>query len=69
VKYWLAALSLKTKPYESPRRNVSSSSGLISTHCEQLELQTTGLLLNHCQEKEKKERMKEKPFVGFSISK
>lgn len=57
---------LKTKPYENHRCNVSPSFGLISTQREQLELQTPGLLLNHCVRKGGK---KEKPFVGFSISK
>lgn len=39
---------LKTKPYENHPCNVSPSSVLISTQREQLELQTPGLLLNHC---------------------
>lgn len=46
---------------------MSPSSGLISTQREQLELQTPGLLLNHCVRKG--EKKKKKPFVGISISK
>lgn len=57
---------LKTKSYENHYCNVSPSFGFISTQREQLELETPGLLLNHCVRKGEKKR---KPFVGFSISK
>lgn len=69
MKYWLAALSLKTKPYENHCCDVSSSSGLINTQCEQLELHTPRLLLNHCVRKKKKKKTeRKKTLLQDSVS-